>query len=138
MPASGGVPKSLTWHPAADRVLGWTPDGKRILFGSARTAYSRFGEMFTVPVEGGVEEKLPLPSGYEASMSRGRPIDRVRAHREGVHDVEAISRRPDHAHLAGASSPTAASRRCRARIPTTSTRCGPATASTSSPTATGR
>jgi len=67
--ASGGVPKRLTWHPAADRVLGWTPDGKRIIFGSARTAYSRFGEMFTVPAEGGVEEKLPLPCGYQASMS---------------------------------------------------------------------
>ena len=25
--------------------------------------------MFTVPVEGGVEEKLPFPTGYEASMS---------------------------------------------------------------------
>ena len=69
IPASGGVPKRLTWHPAADRVLGWTPDGKRIIFASTRTAYSRYGEMFTVPAEGGVEEKLPLPTGYAASMS---------------------------------------------------------------------
>jgi tricorn protease len=69
VPASGGVPKRLTWHPAADRVLGWTPDGKRIIFGSSRTAYSRFDEMFTVPAQGGVEEKVPLPSGYGASMS---------------------------------------------------------------------
>ena len=69
VPASGGVPKRLTWHPAPDRVLGWTPDGKRIIFTSPRTAYSRFNELFTVPVEGGVEEKLPLPSGYQASMS---------------------------------------------------------------------
>ena len=69
VPASGGVPKRLTWHPAPDRVLGWTPDGKRIIFTSSRTAYSRFGEMFTVPVEGGVEEKLPLPCGYQASLS---------------------------------------------------------------------
>ncbi len=69
VPAAGGVPKRLTWHPSADRALGWTPDGKRIIFSSPRTAYSRFSEMFTVPVEGGVEEKLPFPSGYEASMS---------------------------------------------------------------------
>src|ERR1700734_1692911 len=69
VPASGGVPKRLTWPPAPDLVLGWTPDGKRIIFSSPRTAYSRFNEMFTVPVEGGVEEKLPFPSGYEASMS---------------------------------------------------------------------
>src|SRR6476661_8790973 len=69
IPASGGVPKRLTWHPAADRVLGWTPDGKKIVFSSARTAYSSFSEMFTVPVDGGVEEKLPLPTGYEASVA---------------------------------------------------------------------
>src|ERR1043165_4841148 len=69
MPASGGVPKRLTWHPAPDRVLGWTPDGKRIIFSSPRTSYSRFSEMFTVPAEGGVEERLPFPCGYEASMS---------------------------------------------------------------------
>ena len=68
-PAAGGVPKRLTWHPAADRVLGWTADGKRVIFSSTRTAYSRFSEMFTVPAEGGVEEKLPLPTGYQASMS---------------------------------------------------------------------
>ena len=69
VPASGGVPKRLTWHPAADRVLGWTTDGKKIIFSSPRNAYSRFAEMYTVPAEGGVEEKLPLPTGYEASMS---------------------------------------------------------------------
>jgi tricorn protease len=93
VPASGGVPKRLTWHPAADRVLGWTPDGKRIIFSSGRTAYSRFAEMFTVPVEGGVEEKLPLPSGYEASMSpdgqsiayepAGRPFTMWKKYRGG-------------------------------------------------------
>ncbi|HTQ55226.1 MAG TPA: PDZ domain-containing protein [Bryobacteraceae bacterium] len=69
VPAAGGVPKRLTWHPAPDRVLGWTADGKSIIFSSTRTAYSRFAEMFTVPADGGVEEKLPFPSGYEASMS---------------------------------------------------------------------
>ncbi len=69
IPASGGVPKRLTWHPAPDRVMGWTPDGKRIVFTSPRAAYSRFSEMYSVSADGGVEEKLPLPTGYEASMS---------------------------------------------------------------------
>ncbi|MBI4908460.1 MAG: PD40 domain-containing protein [Acidobacteria bacterium] len=69
IPASGGVPKRLTWHPSSDRVMGWTPDGKRILFSSARQAFSRYAEMYTVPAEGGIEERLPFPSGYEASMS---------------------------------------------------------------------
>ena len=69
IPASGGVPKRLTWHPSADRVLCWTADGKNIIFSSPRTAYSRFNEMFSVSAEGGVEEKLSLPTGYEASVS---------------------------------------------------------------------
>jgi tricorn protease len=69
VPASGGVPKRLTWHPAPDRVMGWTPDGQRILFSSPRTAYSRFNEMFSVPADGGVEERLPFPTGNEASIS---------------------------------------------------------------------
>ncbi|MGA2531475.1 MAG: PDZ domain-containing protein [Candidatus Aminicenantales bacterium] len=69
MPAEGGVPRRLTWHPAADVVLGWTPDGKRIFFTSGRNAYSRFSELYTVGLDGGLEEKLPLPMGYEAAFS---------------------------------------------------------------------
>ena len=33
----GGEPARLTWHPAPDNVVGWTPDGARVLFRSART-----------------------------------------------------------------------------------------------------
>jgi tricorn protease len=69
MPANGGVPKRLTWHPAPDQALGWTPDGKRVTFTSPRTAYSRFSELFTVSMDGGLEEKLPLPTGYDAAFS---------------------------------------------------------------------
>lgn len=69
MPAEGGEPRRLTWHPASDVVLGWTPDGKAVLFTSGRTAYSRFSELFTVGIEGGLPERLPLPMGYEGSFS---------------------------------------------------------------------
>ncbi|HEU0004881.1 MAG TPA: protease, partial [Terriglobia bacterium] len=69
MPVAGGVPKRLTWHPAADTVLGWTPDGKRILFSSNRNSYSRFSRLFTVSLEGGLEDELPLPMGFEGAYS---------------------------------------------------------------------
>src|SRR4030042_1883122 len=69
MPGEGGEPRRLTWHPSPDIVLGWTPEGKEILFTSGRTAYSRFNELFTVGVEGGFPKRLPLPMGYEGSFS---------------------------------------------------------------------
>jgi tricorn protease len=69
MPAAGGMPRRLTWHPSSDTVLGWTPDGKRVLFTSNRTAYSRFAELYTTGLEGGLEERVELPMGYEGSYS---------------------------------------------------------------------
>ena len=71
MPATGGVPKRLTWHPEEDFVLGWTPDGKRILFSSSRTAYApRFKELFTVDLDGRFPQKIDLPMGFEGAFSR--------------------------------------------------------------------
>src|ERR1019366_7703590 len=35
VPAAGGVPKRLTWSPAPDRVVRWTPDDPRIIFSSS-------------------------------------------------------------------------------------------------------
>lgn len=69
IPIEGGIPERITYHPSADIVLGWTPDGKEILFSSSRTAYSRFNELFTISLEGGLPEKLPLPMGFEGSYS---------------------------------------------------------------------
>src|SRR3984957_18559896 len=59
MPASGGEPKRLTWHPAVDVAVGWTPDGKRILFRSGRESYADFDRLYTVPIEGGARGVLP-------------------------------------------------------------------------------
>ena len=51
-------------------VTGWTPDGKSVLFASARsTAFPPNIESFTVPVEGGAERKLPLFEGKEAHFA---------------------------------------------------------------------
>jgi tricorn protease len=69
MPAEGGEPRRLTWHPAADIAAGWTPDGKRVLFHSARDAYADFDRLYTVPVEGGPAEVLPMWRGQDAWFS---------------------------------------------------------------------
>jgi tricorn protease len=60
MAAEGGEPRRLTWHPGADIAIGWTPDGKKVLFRSAREAYADLDRLYTVPAEGGVPEVLPM------------------------------------------------------------------------------
>jgi tricorn protease len=70
IPAGGGVPKRLTHHPGIDEVVGWTPDGKQVLFRSSRNSYSpRFNRLFTVTLEGGLPHELPLPMGEAGSYS---------------------------------------------------------------------
>src|SRR6202035_3103420 len=36
IPAAGGIPHRVTYHPAPDAAVAWTPDSERILFRSTR------------------------------------------------------------------------------------------------------
>jgi tricorn protease len=59
---TGGLPARLTNHGYSDRVVGWAPDGKRVLFASAMASgRQRFNQFYTVGVEGGLPQQLPLP-----------------------------------------------------------------------------
>jgi tricorn protease len=82
MPAEGGTPKRLTYTATLGRddvsdrmgpnniVIGWTPDGKNILFRSRMHSFNDFiGQLFTVSIDGGIPEQVPLPRGGFASYS---------------------------------------------------------------------
>jgi tricorn protease len=71
MPSEGGEPKRLTWHPGPDTVQGWAPDGKSVIFTSTRASDSpsAMARFWSVPAEGGVEEPLSLPRGYQGKIS---------------------------------------------------------------------
>ena len=70
VPAAGGVPKRLTWHPGRDVVQGFTPDGRSVLFTSPRAAFNnRHTQLYTVPVGGGLETPLPIPYANRAAYS---------------------------------------------------------------------
>jgi len=69
MPAEGGEPRRLTWHPGPDIAEGWVPDGKKVLFRSGREAYADFDRLYTVSVEGGWPEVLPMWRGEDAWFS---------------------------------------------------------------------
>ncbi len=69
IPANGGAPRRLTYHPSADVVVGWARDGKQVIFASNRSSNSFFTRLFTVSREGGFPTELPLPMAAEGSYS---------------------------------------------------------------------
>ncbi len=69
VPAAGGEPRRLTYHPADDVALCWTPDGARVAFRSSRNAFADPERLFTVPVTGGFPAEVPLERVHEAAYS---------------------------------------------------------------------
>lgn len=74
VPVAGSAPKRLTYHPAVDYVRGWTPDGRRIVFASSRgtlptPGYNSYFRLWTIGVEGGMPELLPLPRAFTGAYS---------------------------------------------------------------------
>jgi tricorn protease len=70
IPAAGGVPRQITWHPTGSGVVGWSPDGKDLLILSSAASYRHFSRLFRAHVDGaGIPQPLPLPSGAEGSFS---------------------------------------------------------------------
>lgn len=69
IPASGGTPKRITFHPSMDEVQGWTPEGN-ILFRSTRNARPTMtSQFFTVSPKGGLPQALEIPRGAYGSIS---------------------------------------------------------------------
>lgn len=82
MPVEGGEPCRVTYTATLGRddvgdrmgpnniVMGWTPDGKNILFRSRCYTFNDFtGQLLTVPVEGGMPTEIPLKNGGFCSFS---------------------------------------------------------------------
>ena len=81
MPSEGGQPKQLTFYqgsaqPLSDRmgvlnqVIGWTPDGKSIVFLSRRDASNGWIKRpYTVSIDGGLPQPMPMDEGGLLSFS---------------------------------------------------------------------
>ncbi len=74
VPTTGGVPRRLTWHPDDDLVQAFSRDGKSVLFASGRASYvangiGQYAQLWIVPVDGGIEERLPIPNATRATYS---------------------------------------------------------------------
>ncbi|HTQ09377.1 MAG TPA: PDZ domain-containing protein, partial [Fimbriimonadaceae bacterium] len=75
MPTSGGIPKRLTYTETGAGVLGWTPDGKDVIYRSSDGMLGPGFESFVtqllyeVPATGGVPTQIPVPRGSFASLN---------------------------------------------------------------------
>ena len=69
IPAEGGEPKRLTFHPGGDFVQGWTPEGK-ILFRSGRESRpTQTNKFYTVSPKGGLPVSLGVPRAAYGEVS---------------------------------------------------------------------
>tara|TARA_B100001059_G_C17676521_1_gene497342 strand:- start:393 stop:905 length:513 start_codon:yes stop_codon:yes gene_type:complete len=69
IPAEGGEPKRLTYHPSADYVQGWTTDNK-ILFRSSREARpTQTNKFFTISTQEGMPEAVAIPRAAYGEIS---------------------------------------------------------------------
>lgn len=70
VPAIGGIPERLTWHPYSDIVRDFTPDGSRVLFSSQRNTFTnRHSQLFEVSINGGQVKELEIPTAFSADYS---------------------------------------------------------------------
>jgi tricorn protease len=78
--SGGGVPRQLTFYPAKgpftprwgwdNQVYGWSADGKRIIFKSQRDSWALpIAQLYSVSVEGGPAEALPMPEAGSGDFS---------------------------------------------------------------------
>ena len=98
-----------------------------------RAATPRF---WTVPAEGGVEEPMALPRGYQGKISPDGTPHRLSHEQLVGRRAPQLSRRPEPPDLDRRPQDATTSSRRRGPTRRTSIRCGSATPSTSSPIAT--
>lgn len=96
IPSTGGVPRRLTFTATLGRddigdrmgpnniVMDWTSDGKNITYRSRKQSFNAFkGQLFNVPVEGGLSSEVPLSTaGFSSYSPDGNKLAFNRVFRE--------------------------------------------------------
>ena len=69
IPASGGEPKRLTYHPSPDIVQGWTPNNEIMFRSSRESKPTQTNKFFTISLSGGLPKSISLVRGAYGEIS---------------------------------------------------------------------
>ena len=69
IPAEGGEPRRLTWHPAPDIVRGWSPDGKVVFNSPRESAPGGSTKMWQIGLNETFPQALPMPRAFRGAYS---------------------------------------------------------------------
>ncbi len=69
LPIRGGVPARVTHHPSTELLSDWTPDGRLLFSAAGHEGIRRLSVLFTVPPEGGLPRRVPVPYGSIGAVS---------------------------------------------------------------------
>ena len=71
IPVAGGTARRLTYHTGNDEVVGWSRDGRGVVFRASRGhgAFPTVATLYEVAASGGLERPLPVDWGYWGSYS---------------------------------------------------------------------
>lgn len=69
IPVDGGIARRVTHHAATEIVYDWSPTGEIIFYSNGQAGLPRMMQLFTVPPEGGLPARLPVPYGANGTIS---------------------------------------------------------------------
>lgn len=69
IPSEGGSPKRLTWHPGADAVQGWTPEGDVIFRSGRESRPTQTSKFYKISLQGGLPSALEIPRAAYGELS---------------------------------------------------------------------
>jgi tricorn protease len=69
LPAEGGEPQRITWHPASETLCDWGPDDELLFSSNGLSGLSRMPQLFTVSSGKPDMVQLPVPYGTNGAIS---------------------------------------------------------------------
>jgi tricorn protease len=88
----GGIPQRVTYHSSGERLCDWSFDNQLLFAMNGLGGLGRQSQLFTVPMVGGLPNRLPVPyGGYGTISGDGQWLGLFRVTASGsliLHEIE--------------------------------------------------